>query len=162
VLDSSRLRSFIAMELGVSMEDVQATVLGGHGDTMVPLPRFCTVAGIPIPELLAADKIEAMVARTKGAGGEIVKLLKTGSAFYSTASAVTEMVESILKDKKRVLPVAAKLDGEYGVKGVFLGVPVKLGAGGIEQVIELKLTDEEAALLKQSAEHVEKTTKDLK
>ncbi len=162
VLDSSRLRSFIAMELDCSMEDVQAMVLGGHGDTMVPLPRFSTVSGIPIPELLPADKIEAMTKRTQGAGGEIVKLLKTGSAFYSTASAVTEMVEAILKDKKRILPVAAKLDGEYGLKGIFMGVPVKLGAKGIEQVIELKLTDEENALLKKSAEHVEKVVAELK
>jgi malate dehydrogenase len=151
VLDSARFRAFIAMELNVSVENIHAFVLGGHGDTMVPLPRYSTVAGIPITELLQPERIEALVARTRGGGAEIVSLLKTGSAYYAPASAAVEMAESILKDRKKILPCAAYLDGEYGIKGLFVGVPVKLGAGGIEQIIEINLTQEERTALEKSA-----------
>ncbi|MCH7985314.1 MAG: malate dehydrogenase, partial [Acidobacteria bacterium] len=147
VLDSARMSTFIAMELNVSVENVTTFVLGGHGDTMVPLARYSTVAGIPLPDLLPADKIEAIVSRTRKGGAEIVNLLKTGSAFYAPSAAVVEMVEAILKDKKKILPCAAYLEGEYGVQGLFVGVPVKLGARGIEQIIEIKLTAEEQAAL---------------
>nr|MBC8394492.1 malate dehydrogenase [Deltaproteobacteria bacterium] len=143
ILDSARFRAFISMELNVSIENTHAFVLGGHGDTMVPLPRYSTVAGIPITELLSAERIEALVDRTRNGGAEIVKLLKTGSAYYAPASAAVEMAESILKDKKKILPCAAYLEGEYGINGLFIGVPVKLGSNGIEEVIEIKLTEEE-------------------
>lgn len=154
VLDTARFRTFIAMELKVSVEDVTAFVLGGHGDTMVPLPRYSAVAGIPITELMDKDAIDRIVDRTRKGGGEIVALLKTGSAFYTPGAAVAEMMEAILKDKKRILPCAALLEGEYGIDGVYMGVPVKLGAKGIEEVIEVKLTDEEQAALNKSADAV--------
>jgi len=155
VLDSARFRAFIAMELNVSVENTHAFVLGGHGDTMVPLPRYSSVAGIPITELMTPERIEALVKRTRNGGAEIVSLLKTGSAYYAPASAAVEMAESILKDKKKILPCAAYLQGEYGIKDLFLGVPVKLGANGIEQVIEIKLTAEENAALQKSAAAVQ-------
>src|SRR5438046_2205141 len=151
VLDSARFRTFIAEELHVSVENVTAFVLGGHGDTMVPLPRYSTVAGIPITELMDASTVARLVQRTRDGGAEIVKYLKTGSAYYAPSAAVTEMVEAILKDKKKILPCAAYLEGEYGVKGLFVGVPVKLGAKGIEQIIEIKLTADEKAALDKSA-----------
>ena len=151
VLDSARFRAFIAMELKVSVENVTAFVLGGHGDTMVPLPRYSTVAGIPITELMDRATIERLVQRTRDGGAEIVKYLKTGSAFYAPSAAVTEMVEAILKDKKKILPCAAYLEGEYGLRGLFVGVPCKLGTRGIEQIIEIKLTPEEKAQLEKSA-----------
>jgi malate dehydrogenase len=155
VLDSARFRAFIAMELNVSVENTHAFVLGGHGDTMVPLPRYSSVAGIPITELMTPERIEALVKRTRNGGAEIVSLLKTGSAYYAPASAAVEMAESILKDKKKILPCAAYLQGEYGIKDLFIGVPVKLGAGGIEQVVEIKLTAEENAALQKSAAAVQ-------
>jgi malate dehydrogenase len=151
VLDSARFRAFIAEELNVSVENVTAFVLGGHGDTMVPLPRYSTVAGIPITELIEKTKLEAIVQRTRDGGAEIVKYLKTGSAYYAPSAAATEMVEAILKDKKKILPCAAYLQGEYGINGLFVGVPCKLGAKGIEQIIEIKLTPEEKAGLDKSA-----------
>ena len=154
VLDSARFRAFIAMELNVSVENTHAFVLGGHGDTMVPLPRYSTVAGIPITELLSKERIEALVKRTASGGAEIVSLLKTGSAYYAPASAAVEMAESILKDKKKILPCAAYLEGEYGINGLFIGVPVKLGAKGVEEIIQIKLTDEEKTALKKSADAV--------
>ena len=155
VLDSARFRAFIAMELDVSVENTHAFVLGGHGDTMVPLPRYSSVAGIPITELMAPERIEALVQRTRNGGAEIVSLLKTGSAYYAPASAAVEMAESILKDKNKILPCAAYLSGEYGIKDLFIGVPVKLGAKGAEQVIEIKLTAEENAALQKSAAAVQ-------
>jgi malate dehydrogenase len=151
VLDSARFRAFIADELKVSVENVTAFVLGGHGDTMVPLPRYSTVAGIPITELIEKTRLEALVQRTRDGGAEIVKYLKTGSAYYAPSAAATEMVEAILKDKKKILPCAAYLQGEYGISGLYVGVPVKLGAKGIEQIIEIKLTAEEKAGLDKSA-----------
>lgn len=151
VLDSARFRTFISMELNVSVENIHALVLGGHGDTMVPLPRFSTVAGIPITELMSSERIEALATRTRNGGAEIVSLLKTGSAYYAPASAAVEMAESILKDKKKILPCAAYLDGEYGISGLFVGVPVKLGKNGIEQIISLKLGPEEQRALNKSA-----------
>jgi malate dehydrogenase len=151
ILDSARFRTFIALELNVSVENVTAFVLGGHGDTMVPLPRYSTVAGIPITELIAKDRLDAIVQRTRDGGAEIVKHLKTGSAYYAPSAAATEMVEAILKDKKKILPCAAYLNGEYGIHGLFVGVPVKLGAKGIEQIIEIKLTAEEKTALDKSA-----------
>lgn len=154
VLDTARMRTFIAQELNVSVEDVQALVLGGHGDTMVPLVRYTTVGGLPLSTFLPQDRIEAIVQRTRDGGGEIVELLKTGSAFYAPAAAITQMTESILLDKKRILPCAAYLEGEYGINGFLVGVPVKLGAGGIEQIIEIDLLDEERAQLDHSAEAV--------
>src|ERR1700721_966554 len=154
VLDSARFRTFIAQELKVSVENVTAFVLGGHGDTMVPLPRYSTVAGIPITELMDAHTIEKLVQRTRDGGAEIVKYLKTGSAYYAPSAAVTEMVEAILKDKKKILPCAAYLDGEYGIKGLYVGVPVKLGSKGIEQIIEIKLSPEENAALEKSSASV--------
>jgi len=154
VLDSARFRAFIAMELGVSVENVTAFVLGGHGDTMVPLPRYSTVAGVPITELMEKSTIERLVQRTRDGGAEIVKYLKTGSAYYAPSAAVTEMTEAILKDKKKILPCAAYLEGEYGIHGLFVGVPCKLGARGIEDVWEIRLTDEEMAALKKSADSV--------
>jgi len=155
VLDSARFRAFISMELNVSVENTHAFVLGGHGDTMVPLPRYSTVAGIPITELLAKDRIDALVERTRNGGAEIVALLKTGSAYYAPASAAVEMAESILKDKKKILPCAAYLQGEYGIQDLFIGVPVKLGAAGIEEIIEITLTEEEQQALQKSAESVQ-------
>src|SRR5262252_2375469 len=151
VLDSARFRTFIAEQLQVSVENVTAFVLGGHGDTMVPLPRYSTVAGIPITELMDSATLEKLVQRTRDGGAEIVKYLKTGSAYYAPSAAVTEMVEAILKDKKKILPCAAYLEGEYGMKGLFVGVPVKLGAKGIEQIVEIKLTPQEKAELDRSA-----------
>ncbi len=155
VLDSARFRTFIAMELNVSVENIHAFVLGGHGDTMVPLPRYSTVAGIPITELLPQERIAELVDRTANGGAEIVGLLKTGSAFYAPASSAVEMAESILKDRKKILPCAVYLDGEYGYKELFIGVPVKLGAGGVEEIIEIKLTEAEKAALDKSAAAVE-------
>src|SRR3990167_5653066 len=151
ILDSARFRTFIAQELKVSVENVQAFVLGGHGDTMVPLVRYSQVAGIPLTELLDSQTIARIVQRTRDGGAEIVKYLKTGSAYYAPSAAVTEMVEAILKDKKKILPCAAYLEGEYGIQGLFVGVPVKLGSGGIEQIIEVKLTPEEQAAMQKSA-----------
>jgi malate dehydrogenase len=161
VLDSTRLRAFVAMELGVSAADVHAMVLGGHGDSMVPLPRYTTVNGIPITELLPQETIDKLVQRTRMGGGEIVKLLKTGSAYYSPAAAAVQMVDAILKDKKRILPAAALLEGEYGLSDVYVGVPVKLGAEGVEQVLELKLASNELEELKKSAADVAQGIKDL-
>ncbi len=154
VLDSARFRAFVAWELGVSVRDVTALVLGGHGDTMVPLVRYCTVAGIPVEKLLPRAKIDAIVERTKGAGGEVVALLKTGSAFVSPALSAIEMAESILKDQKRVLACACLLEGEYGVDGLYVGVPCVLGAGGMEKVIEIELDGAEKKLFDASVEHV--------
>ncbi len=160
VLDSARFRAFISMELNVSVENTHAFVLGGHGDTMVPLPRYSTVAGIPITELLSQDRIDALVERTRNGGAEIVSLLKTGSAYYAPASAAVEMAESILKDKKKILPCAAYLQGEYGCQDLFIGVPVKLGSKGVEDIIEITLTDEEKQALQKSAAAVQEL-KDL-
>ncbi len=154
VLDSSRMSTFVAAELGVSVENVHSFVLGGHGDDMVPLPRYSTVAGIPLPDLLPKEKIDAIVTRTRKGGAEIVNLLKTGSAYYAPSAAAVEMVEAILKDKKKVLPCAVYLEGEYGINGLFVGVPCKLGARGVEQIIEIKLTAEENAALQKSAASV--------
>ncbi len=154
VLDSARMSAFVSAELGVSVENVHSFVLGGHGDDMVPLTRYSTVAGIPLPELIPADKLDAIVNRTRKGGAEIVNLLKTGSAYYAPSAAAVEMVEAILKDKKKVLPCACYLEGEYGIQGLFVGVPAKLGARGIEQIIEIKLTAEENAALQKSAASV--------
>jgi malate dehydrogenase len=162
VLDSARFRAFISMELNVSVENTHAFVLGGHGDTMVPLPRYSTVAGIPITELLSEDRIDALVDRTRNGGAEIVGLLKTGSAYYAPASAAVEMAESILKDKKKILPCAVFLQGEYGLKDLFIGVPVKLGAGGVEEIIEITLTADEKSALQNSAAAVQELKDVLK
>ncbi|MCL0057378.1 malate dehydrogenase [Dehalococcoidia bacterium] len=151
ILDSARFRTFIAQELDVSVEDVFTCVLGGHGDTMVPLTRLCTVGGVPISELLSREKIDSLVERTVKGGGEIVALLKTGSAFYAPGVATAQMVDAIILDRKKILPCAVRLDGEYGISGLVVGVPVKLGKNGIEQIIELKLTPEESAGLNRSA-----------
>jgi malate dehydrogenase len=159
VLDSARFRTFIAQELQVSVENVTAFVLGGHGDTMVPLPRYSTVAGIPITELLDAATVERLVQRTRDGGAEIVKYLKTGSAYYAPSAAATEMVEAILKDKKKIMPCAVYLQGEYGIKDLFVGVPCKLGANGMEQIIEIKLTPEEQVALQKSADAVTELVK---
>jgi malate dehydrogenase len=161
VLDSARFRCFLAMELGVSMRDVDAMVLGGHGDDMVPLVRYATVAGIKVEDLIPKDKLDAMVARTRNGGAEIVNLLKTGSAYYAPSASVVEMVRAILHDEKRVLPVAAWCIGQYGVKDMFVGVPAVLGKTGVEKIIELKLTDNELAQLKKSADHVLENVKKL-
>jgi malate dehydrogenase len=155
VLDSARMRCFLAEALDVSVENVTAFVLGGHGDTMVPLPRFSTCAGIPIPELLSQDQIDAIVKRTANGGAEIVSLLKTGSAYYAPSAAAVEMTEAILKDKKKILPCAAYLEGEYGINGLYVGVPCKLGARGLEQIIEINLTAEERIALQKSAAAVQ-------
>ena len=155
VLDTARFRTFISQELQVSIEDVQAYVLGGHGDDMVPLVRFTNVGGIPLSELMAEEKIDQLVKRTRGGGGEIVELLKEGSAYYAPSAAITQMVESVLLDKKRILPACAYLEGEFGINGLCVGVPVKLGAGGMEQVMEINLTAEEQAALKGSADSVQ-------
>ena len=154
VLDSARFRTFIARELGVSVEDTHAFVLGGHGDTMVPLSRYSTVAGVPITELLSADRVRALEERTANGGAEIVGLLKTGSAFYAPAAGAFEMVEAILLDRKRVLPCAVRLQGEFGVDGLFVGVPIVLGRRGMERVFEIKLTDDERAAFRRSADAV--------
>ncbi len=162
ILDTARFRTFVAMELNVSVEDTQALVLGGHGDSMVPLPRYTTVGGIPITELLSEDRIEALIKRTRDGGGEIVSYLKTGSAYYAPAAAATQMAEAILKDKKRLLPCAAYLEGEYGLRDVFVGVPVILGAKGVEKILELRLTKEEQEALAKSAEQVKANIAKLK
>lgn len=154
VLDSARMRTFIAEELNVSVEDVTAFVMGGHGDTMIPIMRYANVAGIPLNDLLSKEKISAISERTKNGGAEIVELLKTGSAYFAPAASVVSMVESILKDKRRVLPCAAYLNGEYGVKGLFIGVPVILGKNGVERIIEVKLNEEERAFFSKTVEHV--------
>jgi malate dehydrogenase len=154
VLDTARYRTFIAEALDVSVQNVQGFVLGGHGDTMVPVPRYTTVAGIPVGELLSKEKLDAIIKRTAGGGAEIVGLLKTGSAYYAPSAAAVEMVEAIFNDRKKILPCAAYLEGEYGIHGLFVGVPVKLGARGIEQIIEIKLTPEEQAALQKSADAV--------
>jgi malate dehydrogenase len=160
VLDTARFRSFVAEEVDVSVRDVQALLLGGHGDTMVPLPRYTTIGGIPLPQWLDDDTIDALVERTKGGGGEIVDLMGT-SAWYAPGAAAAEMTEAIIKDNKRILPAAAYCDGEYGVEDLFIGVPVKLGAGGVEDIIEVDLTDEEQAQFATSAEHVHSNLEDL-
>jgi malate dehydrogenase len=157
VLDTARYRSFIALELDVSVEDIQALVLGGHGDTMVPLVNYTTVSGIPLSQLLPADRIEALLERTRNGGAEIVSYLKTGSAYYAPSSAAVQMAEAIARDKRRILPCAAYLEGEYGQEGIFLGVPCKLGEGGLEQILEVELTDAERAELQKSADSVRST-----
>ena len=162
VLDSARLRTFISMELNVSVCNVHACVLGGHGDTMVPLPRYSTVAGIPITDLMSEERIEALVDRTRKGGAEIVGLLKTGSAYYAPSAAAVEMAEAIIKDQNRILPCAAYLNGEYGFKDLFIGVPVKLGKSGIEQIIELNLTSDERHALATSAQSVQNLVETLK
>jgi malate dehydrogenase len=161
VLDSARFRAFVAWELGVSVEDVTALVLGGHGDTMVPLVRYCTVAGIPVAKLLPREKIDAIVERTKNAGGEVVALLKTGSAFVSPAASAIEMAEAILKDKKRVLACACLCEGEYGVQGLYVGVPCVLGAGGVERILEVELDGDERKQFDASLEHVRKLVTEI-
>ncbi len=162
ILDSARMRTFLAQALNVSVENVTAFVLGGHGDTMVPLPRYSTCAGIPVTELLSKEVVDKIVDRTRNGGAEIVALLKTGSAYYAPAAAAVEMVEAILKDKKKILPCAAYLEGEYGINGLFVGVPVKLGAGGIEEIIQINLTTEERAALQKSAASVQELVNILK
>jgi malate dehydrogenase len=162
ILDTARFKAFIAMELGVSVEDIQALLLGGHGDEMVPLPRFTTISGIPLSQFLPKESIDRLVDRTRKGGGEIVNLLKTGSAFYAPSAAAIQMTEAILKDKKRILPCCVYLDGEYGLKDMCFGVPVKLGADGAEAIIELQLTDEEKKLIAKSAESVKKSIAELK
>ncbi len=162
VLDSARFRTFIARELNVSVENVTAVVLGGHGDTMVPITRLSNVSGIPLTELIAPDRLAAIVDRTRNGGAEIVKHLKTGSAYYAPSASAVEMVESIIKDKKKILPCAALLEGEYGINGLFVGVPVKIGANGIEQIFEIKLNDDEKAALKKSAGAVQELVDVLK
>ncbi|UCG14978.1 MAG: malate dehydrogenase [Deltaproteobacteria bacterium] len=162
VLDSARFRTFIAMELGVSVKDIQAFVLGGHGDSMVPLPRYTTVSGIPIPDLISQERIDALVDRTRKGGGEIVSLLKTGSAFYAPSAAAVQMAESILKDQKRILPCAAYCDQEYDVGGYYVGVPVMLGVGGVEKVVEIQLTVEEKAMFDKSVAAVRELVASIK
>ncbi len=162
VLDSTRFRAFVAWELGVSVQDVTALVLGGHGDTMVPLVRYCTVAGIPLAKLLPKAKIDAIVERTKNAGGEVVALLKTGSAFVSPATSALEMAEAILRDKKRVLACACLCDGEYGVQGLYVGVPCVLGAGGVERILEIELDPDERKLFDASVDHVRKLVAEIR
>jgi malate dehydrogenase len=154
ILDAARMRAFISMEMNVSMTNIHATVLGGHGDTMVPLPRYSTVAGVPITELLSEERVAAIVKRTAGGGAEIVNFLKTGSAYYAPSAAAVEMADAIFNDKKKILPCAAYLEGEYGIDGLYVGVPVVLGKDGVEKVVELKLTPEEAAALRKSADSV--------
>jgi malate dehydrogenase len=162
VLDAARFRSFIALELNVSVEDVNAFVLGGHGDSMVPLPRYSTVAGIPITELLSQATVDRLVKRTRDGGIEIVNYLKTGSAYYAPSSSAVAMVEAIVKDKKRILPCAVHLEGEYGLKNTFVGVPVKLGKKGVEEIIQIKLNPDEQAALKKSADDVSESIAKLK
>jgi len=161
VLDSARFRTFIAMELNVSVNDVTAFVLGGHGDTMVPLARYSTVAGIPITELMDAETIERLITRTRKAGGEIVGLLKTGSAYYSPSASAVAMVEAILLDQKRIFPCTVYLSGEYGIDGLYVGVPIKLGYAGVEEIIEIKLSDDEQAALNRSADAVRELVKKI-
>jgi malate dehydrogenase len=162
VLDSARMRTFIAMELGVSVENVHAFVLGGHGDTMVPLPRYSTVAGVPITELMSAEKVDAIVKRTANGGAEIVSLLKTGSAYYAPSASAAEMVDAVLKDKHKILPCCCYLEGEYGIRGLYIGVPAQLGDKGIEKIWEIKLTDPEKAALQKSAAAVKELVDALK
>ncbi|MFZ7113646.1 MAG: malate dehydrogenase [Desulfatiglandales bacterium] len=162
VLDSARFSAFIAMELKVSVDNIQAFVLGGHGDTMVPISRYSTVAGIPITELIPPDRIKAIEERTRTGGAEIVNLLKTGSAYYAPASAAVEMAEAILKDKKKILPCAIYLEGEYGIKDLFIGVPAKLGARGVEEVLEVRLDGEEKKAIQHSADAVRGLVEDMK
>ncbi len=162
ILDSARFRSFIAEETGISVKDIQAFVLGGHGDTMVPMPRHCSLGGVPLTEMLSQEKIDALVERTRKGGAEIVGLLKTGSAYYAPSASAVEMAEAILKDQNRILPCAAFLEGEYGIEGMFIGVPCQLGKNGLEKVIELKLNDEEKAGLENSRKHVEELLTALK
>ena len=157
VLDTARFRSFIALELDVSVEDVQAMVLGGHGDTMVPLVSYTSVSGIPVSHLIPQDRLDALIERTRNGGAEIVGYLKTGSAYYAPSAAAVQMAESIVRDKRRILPAAAYLQGEYGHEGIYLGVPCKLGEGGLQEVIEVPLTEAEAAALAKSADHVRGT-----
>jgi malate dehydrogenase len=161
VLDSTRFRAFVAWELGVSVQDVSALVLGGHGDTMVPLIRYCTVGGVPVEQFLSREKIDEIVERTKGAGGEVVGLLKTGSAFVSPAVSALEMAEAIIQDKKRVLACACLCEGEYGVNGLYVGVPCVLGAGGVERVIEVELDEAEKKLFEASVAHVQRLVDEL-
>jgi malate dehydrogenase len=162
VLDSARFCAFIAMELDVSMEDIRACVLGGHGDTMVPIPRYSTVAGVPITELMTAERIKAITERTRNGGGEIVGLLKTGSAYYAPAYAAVRMTEAILKDKKRIMPCTVYLEGEYSINNLFIGVPVKLGAKGVEEIIKIRLMEEEKKTLHASAAAVQRLVDDMK
>jgi malate dehydrogenase len=162
ILDSARMRAFVAMELGVSVENIHCYVLGGHGDDMVPLVRHSNVAGVPLNEILPADRLESIVERTRKGGGEIVSLLKTGSAFYAPGAAVAQMVESILKDKNIIVPAAAYMQGEYGLQDIFFGVPVQLGRNGVEKIIEYQLNDQESAALKKSASAVSQTIAALK
>ena len=161
VLDSARLRTFVSLELGCSLVDVDAMVLGGHGDSMVPLPRYTSVSGISITELMTKEQIDRVVERTRKGGAEIVSLLKTGSAFYAPGSSVVKMIEAILQDKRRILPCTAYLEGEYGWSGIFFGVPVMMGINGIEKIIELKMTDEEKVALDKSAQDVKKTCDEI-
>ena len=161
VLDTARYRTFIAKELDVSVQDVHALVLGGHGDTMVPLPRYTTVAGVPVTQLMERGRLDAIIERTRHGGEEIVRFLKTGSAFYAPSAAIAEMVDAILLNKKRILPAAALLEGEYGIDGLFVGVPVKLGANGVEQVIEIELDDSEMSSLRHSADAVNDLVKTM-
>jgi len=162
ILDTARLCTFIAMELDVSVKDIQAFILGGHGDDMVPVPRYCTVSGVPITQFMSKEKIDKIVERTRAAGGEIVSLLKRGSAFYSPSASAIQMAEAILKDKKRIVPCAAYLEGEYGLNDIYFGVPVKLGSNGVEEVIEVELTDEEKAEVKKSADKVRASIVELR
>ena len=161
VLDTARFRSFIAMELDVSVEDIQAMVLGGHGDTMVPLVSYTAVSGIPVSRLIAPERLEAIIDRTRNGGAEIVKFLKTGSAYYAPSAAAVQMAESIVRNKRRILPAAAYLEGEYGQEGIYLGVPCKLGTGGLQEVVEVDLTESESAALARSAEHVRRVMASL-
>lgn len=162
ILDTARFKTFISMELGVSIEDIQALLLGGHGDEMVPLPRYTTISGIPLSQLLSKDKIDRLVDRTRKGGGEIVNLLKTGSAFYAPSAAAVQMAEAIIKDKKRILPCCVYLEGEYGLRDICFGVPIKLGAEGVESIIEVELTEEEKNLVFKSAESVKRSIMELK
>jgi len=162
ILDSARMRTFIAMELGVSVENVHAFVLGGHGDTMVPLPRYSTVAGVPMPGLLGAGRVDALVKRPANGGAEIVSLLKTGSAYYAPSAAAAEMVDAVLKDKHKVLPCCCYLEGEFGINGLYVGVPAQLGAKGVEKIWQIKLTDPEQAALQKSAAAVKELVDALK
>jgi malate dehydrogenase len=160
VLDSARFRTFVSLELGVSVSDVEAMVLGGHGDLMVPLVKYCTVGGEKITDLLSSDKLDAIVKRVRGGGGEIVSLLKTGSAFFAPGLSTVEMIESILKDQKKILPCSVLLEGEYGIDGIFIGAPVKLGQRGAEEIVELELDEEEKRALEKSAEHIRDMVKE--
>jgi malate dehydrogenase len=162
VLDSARYRTFIALEAGVSVEDVQAMLMGGHGDEMVPLPRFTTIGGIPVTEFISQDRLDAIVDRARKGGGEIVNLLKTGSAYYAPSAAAVQMVEAVLRDKKRVIPCATYLEGEYGLSDIYFGAPVVLGAGGVEKVIELRLNEAEMALVRKSADAVKSSIEALR